>query len=196
MRLFLDSADGREIRTCLEQGSIEGVYLPANAAASLAEVCDLVRGPVIVEAAGQAAEGLLRSAQALARTAPNVVVRVPLTADGLKVIRVCAEEKIATCAALCSSPAQALLAGKAGATYVSPAVGRVEETAADGVDLVRRIVAVYKTYGFTTQTLVTAVRNPNHIVDAALVGAQAAVVPFAVLQALVKQPLTDAGLGT
>jgi transaldolase len=203
MKFFVDSSDPKEIRTCVEQGLIEGASVSVSSGgrdveALVAEVCDLIKGPVSVEVAGEDKDGLVRGARALAKIAPNVVVRVPLTAEGLKAVRICTQEKIPTHVTLCTSPVQALLAAKAGARWISPSPspGRADETAADGIELVRKTVAIYKTYGFDAQVLVASIRGANHIVEAALVGAQAASVPFAVLQALVRHPASDAGLGT
>jgi transaldolase len=205
MKFFIDAADVREIRECQEQGIIDGVTtnpsLLAKAASSsgkalrdaLAEICEVVKGPVTAEVASQDREGMMREAREMAKIAPNVVVRVPLTTEGLRAVRTCAAEGIKTNVTLCFSPVQALLAAKAGAGYISPFVGRLDDIATEGMDLVRKIVAIYRNYGLPTQVLVAPVRNPNHIVEAALCGAHVATVPFAVLQQLVKHPMTDVG---
>lgn len=207
MKLFIDSADPREIRDGLAQGLVDGVttnpsLLSAVAGASgraprdvLREICDLVKGPVNAEVVANDVEGMLREGRELARLASNVVVKFPLTTEGLSAVRVFAAEGIRTNVTLCFDPVQALLAAKAGASYVSPFVGRLDDIAIDGMDLVRKIIAIYRTYQFKTEVLVASVRNPNHLVDAALAGAQVATVPFAVLRNLIKHPLTDAGLG-
>lgn len=206
MKLFIDSAELREIRECQEQGIIDGVTtnpsLLAKAASAsgkrfrdvLADICETVKGPVSAEVVSQDHEGMTREARELSRIAPNIVVKAPLTSEGLKAVRACAAEGIRTNVTLCFTPVQALLAAKAGAAYISPFVGRLDDIATEGMDLVRKIVAIYRNYGFTTEVLVASVRNPNHIVEAALCGAQVATVPFAVLQQLIKHPLTDAGL--
>jgi transaldolase len=202
MKFFIDSAEVREIRECTEQGIIDGVTTnPSLVAKSgrrfrdvLAEICDVCKGPVSAEVVSQDQAGMMREARDLAKVAPNVVVKIPLTAEGLKAVRTCRDEGIKTNVTLCFSPVQALLAAKAGAGYISPFVGRIDDIASDGMDLIRKIVAIYKNYNLPTEVLVASVRNPNHIVDAALCGAHVATVPFAVLQQLVKHPLTDIGL--
>jgi transaldolase len=206
MKFFIDSADVREIRTCVEQGIIDGVTtnpsLVAKVAAGsgrkfrdvLAEICDVCKGPISAEVTAQDCDGMMREGRELAKVAPNVVVKVPLTADGLKATRSFSGEGIKTNVTLCFSPVQALLAAKAGAGYISPFVGRLDDIASEGMDLVRKIVAIYKNFGFPTEVLVASVRGPNHIVEGALAGAHVATVPFAVLQQLIKHPLTDAGL--
>jgi transaldolase len=206
MKFFIDSADIREIRTCVEQGIIDGVTtnpsLVSKIAAGtgrkfkdvLAEICEVCKGPISAEVVSTDFDGMMREGRDLSKVAPNVVVKVPLTADGLKAVRALKEEGIKTNVTLCFSPVQALMAAKAGAGYISPFVGRLDDIASDGMDVVRKIVAIYKNFNFATEVLVASVRNPNHIVDAALCGAHVATVPFAVLQQLIKHPLTDAGL--
>jgi transaldolase len=206
MKFFIDSADVREIRTCVEQGIIDGVTtnpsLVAKVAAGsgrkfrdvLAEICEVCKGPISAEVTAQDYDGMMREGRDLAKVAPNVVVKVPMTAEGLKATRSFTSEGIRTNVTLCFSPVQALLAAKAGAGYISPFVGRLDDIASEGMDLVRKIVAIYKNFGFPTEVLVASVRSPNHIVEGALAGAHVATVPFAVLQQLIKHPLTDAGL--
>ena len=206
MKLFIDSADVREIRECQEQGIIDGVTtnpsLVAKVAAAsgrkfrdaLGEICETCKGPVSAEVTATDHDGMMREAHELSKVAPNVVVKIPITAEGLKAVRACTDEGIKTNVTLCFSPAQALLAAKAGAGYISPFVGRLDDIASDGMDLVRKIVAIYKNFGYATEVLVASVRSPNHIVEAALLGAHVATVPYAVLQQLVKHPLTDSGL--
>jgi transaldolase len=206
MKFFIDSADVKEIRECQEQGIIDGVTTNPSLVAKvssatgkkfrdvLAEICEVVKGPVSAEVVSQDHDGMMREARELAKIAPNIVVKAPLTSEGLKAVRACAVEGIKTNVTLCFSPVQALLAAKAGAGYISPFVGRLDDIASEGMDLVRKIVAIYRNYGFRTEVLVASVRNPNHIVEAALCGAHVATVPFAVLQQLVKHPLTDSGL--
>ena len=206
MKFFIDSADAREIRECLDQGIADGVTTNPSLVAKIAsatgktfrdvltEICEIIKGPVSAEVVSQDHDGMMREARDLAKIAPNIVVKCPLTSEGLKAVRACTAEGIRTNVTLCFSPVQALLAAKAGAGYISPFVGRLDDIATEGMDLVRKIVAIYKNYGFKTEVLVASVRNPNHIVEAALSGAHAATVPFAVLQQLVKHPLTDIGL--
>lgn len=207
MKFFIDSADPTEIRDCVEQGVVDGVTTNPSLIAKvvsgtnrsprdlLGEICDLVKGPVSAEVLAEDREGMLREGRDLAKIAPNIVVKLPLSIEGLKAVRVLANEGIKTNVTLCFDPVQALLAAKAGAGYISPFVGRLDDIALDGSDLVRKIVAIYRTYEFKTQVLVASVRGLNHIVDAALAGAQVVTVPYAVLKQLVKHPLTDVGLG-
>jgi len=140
------------------------------------------------------APGMMKEAREYAKIASNIVVKVPLTGEGLKAVRKCSEEGIKTNVTLCFSPVQALLAAKAGAGYISPFVGRLDDIAHNGMDLIRQIVTIYKNYNYTTEVLVASVRNPLHLVEAALCGAHVSTIPFNVLQQLVKHPLTDIGL--
>jgi transaldolase len=202
MKFFIDSADLKEIRDCKEQGIIDGVTTnPSLVAKSgrkfkdvLLEICEVIKGPVSAEVVSLEHGEMMREARELAKLAPNIVVKVPMTAEGLKAVKRCTDEGIKTNVTLCFSPVQALLAAKAGAGYISPFVGRLDDIAAVGMDLVRQIVAIYKNYDLKTEVLVASVRSPNHIVEAALCGAHVATVPYAVLQQLVKHPLTDSGL--
>jgi transaldolase len=203
MRLFVDGADPREIRDCVARGSVEGATISlamlARAAAAagrdatavLSEICSAVPGPVAAEVAREARAAMLREARALARLAPNIVVKLPLGAEGLEVVRACAAEGIKTHVTLCADPLQALLAARAGAAYVSPSTGKHDDLTLDAFELCRKIVGVYRTYGLPTEVLVASVRNPNDIVEAALVGAHVAAVPPAVLATLAKSPLTE-----
>jgi transaldolase len=160
----------------------------------VAEICRLVQGPVSAEVLATEAEGMEREGRELAGIAENVVVKLPITQDGIKVCARFSEEGIATNLTLCFSPAQALLVAKAGATYVSPFVGRIDDVGQDGMQLVREIVQIYDAYEFPTQVLVASVRHPQHVVEGALAGADVATVPFKVLQQLFHHPLTDVGL--
>jgi transaldolase len=200
MKLFLDSADGGEIRECVGRGLAQGVTIDASllgAAATasarephalLAEICEVVPGPVVVDVLAVDVEGMLREGRALAALAPNVVIKLPPSTDGLTVVRSLSDQRIATMVTSCLEPMQALLAAKAGAGYVSPPASRADDVAFDTVDLVRKILAVYRTYDCKTEVLVASVRNPSHILDAALAGAQVASVPYLVLQQVAKQP--------
>jgi transaldolase len=202
MKLFIDTASIAEIKECVEQGVIDGVTTNPSLVAKtgrkfrdvLAEICDVVKGPVSAEVVSLDAPGMMKEAHELVKVAKNVVVKVPLTAEGLKAVRKCTDEGIKTNVTLCFSPVQALLAAKAGASYISPFVGRIDDIAGTGMDLIRQIVTIYKNYGFTTEVLVASVRNPVHLVEAALCGAHVATIPFNVIQQLVKHPLTDLGL--
>jgi transaldolase len=197
MKLFLDSADPREIRASIEQGGIQGVSLGGSPGALdqrplIKEICAIFKGPVNADGLGADLAGMLDKARALARIAPQVVVTLPFTPkrlreeldDGLEVVRSCAAEGIKTNVTGCLSPAQAIRAAGAGAAYVSLLGDRLEDI--EGLDLVRKIVAVYKTYGIETEVLVASVRSTNDIVEAALAGAQIATVPFHLLRQIIE----------
>jgi transaldolase len=202
MKLFIDTGSVAEIRECVEQGIIDGVTTnPSLVAKSgrkfrdlLVEICEVIKGPVSAEVVSLDAPGMMKEAREYAKIASNIVVKVPLTAEGLKAVRKCSEEGIKTNVTLCFSPVQALLAAKAGAGYISPFVGRLDDIAHNGMDLIRQIVTIYKNYNYTTEVLVASVRNPLHLVEAALCGAHVSTIPFNVIQQLVKHPLTDSGL--
>jgi transaldolase len=202
MKLFIDTGSVAEIRECVEQGIIDGVTTnPSLVAKSgrkfrdlLVEICEVIKGPVSAEVVSLDAPGMMKEAREYAKIASNIVVKVPLTAEGLKAVRKCSEEGIKTNVTLCFSPVQALLAAKAGAGYISPFVGRLDDIAHNGMDLIRQIVTIYKNYNYTTEVLVASVRSPNHLVEAALCGAHVSTIPFNIIQQLVKHPLTDLGL--
>jgi len=160
----------------------------------IAKICELVKGDVSAEVTALDTEGMLREGREYAKIAPNVVVKCPLTLDGLKATRKLREEGTKVNVTLCFSAAQALLAAKAGATYISPFIGRLDDIATDGMQVIRDIVQIYDNYGFATEVLAASIRHPMHIVDCALAGADVATIPFKVIQQLVKHPLTDKGL--
>lgn len=202
MKLFIDTANVAEISEAASWGILDGVTTNPSLVARegrsyhdlVAEICRLVPGPVSAEVLATDAEGMEREGRELAGIAENVVVKLPITQDGIKVCARFSEEGIATNLTLCFSPAQALLVAKAGATYVSPFVGRIDDVGQDGMQLVREIVQIYDAYEFPTQVLVASVRHPQHVVEGALAGADVATVPFKVLQQLFRHPLTDVGL--
>jgi transaldolase len=202
MKLFIDTGSIAEIRECMEQGIIDGVTTnPSLVAKSgrkfrdlLVEICEVVKGPVSAEVTALDVAGMMKEAREYAKIASNIVVKVPITGDGLKAVRRCADEGIKTNVTLCFSPTQALLAAKAGAAYISPFVGRLDDIAQDGMELIRQIVTIYENYDYQTEVLVASVRNPVHLVEAALCGAHVATIPFNVIQQLVKHPLTELGL--
>jgi transaldolase len=202
MNLFLDTADIAAIRTLAATGQVDGVTTnPSLIAKSgrimrevIAEICDLVEGPVSAEVAAGDIEGMLAEGRALADIAPNVVVKLPLTKDGLIATRVLVEEGVQTNVTLCFSANQALLAAKAGATYVSPFVGRLDDSGGDGIQLLHDIRAVYDNYAFDTEILAASLRSPDHVQAAAIAGADCATLPPAVFEALFKHPLTETGL--
>ena len=203
MKFFIDTANLDEIREANELGLIDGVTTNPSLVAKegdvdfkerIAAICDIVKGDVSAEVTALDTEGMLNEGRELAKIASNVVVKCPLTLDGLKATRHFREEGTKVNVTLCFSAAQALLAAKAGASYISPFIGRLDDTATDGMQLIRDIVQIYENYGFATEVLAASIRHPMHIVDCALAGADVATIPFKVIQQLVKHPLTDKGL--
>jgi transaldolase len=203
MKFFIDTANLDEIREANEMGLIDGVTTNPTLVAKegkvdfkkhIAKICELVKGDVSAEVTALDTEGMLREGRELAKIAPNVVVKCPLTLDGLKATRTFRDEGTKVNVTLCFSAAQALLAAKAGATYISPFIGRLDDIGQDGMQLIRDIVQIYDNYGFTTEVLAASIRHPMHIIDAALAGADVSTIPFKVIQQLVKHPLTDKGL--
>ena len=203
MRFFIDTADVDEIRDLAATGLVDGVTTnPSLVAKSggdffevLSEICAIVPGPVSAEVTAIETGAMVEEGRRLARVAENVVVKVPLTPDGLKACRVLTDEGTKVNVTLCFSAAQAILAAKAGARFVSPFIGRLDDIGADGLALVSEIVEIYAAYpNFTTEVLVASVRNLAHVVEAAKMGAQVATMPPAVLRAMFKHPLTDRGL--
>ena len=202
MQLFLDTAEIDVLRGLCDTGLIDGVTTnPSLIAksgrqflATIAEICDLVPGPVSAEVAAADVDTIIREGEKLASIASNVVVKVPLTLDGLKATAHFAGQGIMTNVTLCFSATQALLAAKAGATYVSPFVGRLDDYGADGMELIAEIRSIYDIYGFETEILAASIRNAGHVKAAALAGADCATIPPSVFRELIKHPLTDKGL--
>jgi len=202
MKLFIDSADINEIRELQALGVVDGVTtnptLVARAGGpfmqTIKAICDLVKGPVSAEVVSTDWEGMVREARKLASLSEYVVVKIPLIAEGLKAVKVLSQEGIRTNVTLCFSPVQALLAAKAGATYVSPFVGRLDDVGHEGMEVVRQIRAILDNYGFDTQIITSSVRSPMHVLEAALCGSDVATVPPPVFRKLVHHPLTDIGL--
>lgn len=202
MKLFIDTANVSEISEAASWGVLDGVTTNPSLVAKegrnyrelVAEICRIVPGPVSAEVISTDAEGMEREGRELAAIAENVVVKLPITPAGVKVCARFAEEGIPTNLTLCFSPGQALLVAKAGATYVSPFVGRLDDVGHDGMQLIREIVQIYDSYEFATQVLVASVRHPQHVVEAALIGADVATVPFKIIEQLFHHPLTDTGL--
>lgn len=202
MQFFLDSADINEIRQTNAMGLLDGITTNPSLVAKtgrlfkevIRDIVAEVKGPVNLEVIGTATEGMVAEGRKLADIAPNVVVKLPLTEDGLKAVRALAKDNIKTNVTLCFSPTQALVAAKAGATYISPFIGRLDDIAFEGMELIEQIVTIYRNYQLPTKVLVASVRNPVHVRDAALCGAHVCTIPFTVMQQLIKHPLTDIGL--
>lgn len=202
MKLFIDTADVKEIAEAQAMGLLDGVTTnPSLIAKSgrrfedvIKEICNIVDGPISAETVTLTAEEIMVEARHLAKIHKNIVVKIPLIAEGLKAVKTCAAEDIKTNVTLCFSANQALLAAKAGATYISPFVGRLDDITHVGMDLIRDIRVIYDNYGFDTQILVASVRSPIHVLESAMAGADVATIPFSVIQQLVKHPLTDSGL--
>lgn len=202
MKIFIDTANINEIQEAASWGVLDGVTTNPSLVAKegrsyralVEEICRLVPGPVSAEVISTDADGMEKEGRELAAIAENVVIKLPITRDGVKVCARFADEGIATNLTLCFSSPQALLVAKAGASYVSPFVGRLDDIGQDGMQLVREIVQIYDNYEFPTQVLVASVRHPQHVVEAALAGADVATVPFKIIEQLFQHPLTDIGL--
>ena len=202
MQLFIDTADIGEIEAAKAMGVLDGVTTNPSLVAKtgkkmrevLEEICALVPGPVSAEVLATDYEPMMAEARELATIAPNIVVKIPLIADGIKAVKSLTEAGIKTNVTLCFSPLQALLAAKAGATYISPFVGRLDDIGHDGMALVEQIVEMYDAYDLDTQVLVASVRSPSHVVEALRLRAHVATIPFAVIAKLIHHPLTDSGL--
>jgi transaldolase len=203
MKFFIDTANLEEIREAAELGLIDGVTTNPSLVAKegdidfkerIAEICKIVDGDVSAEVTAIDTAGMLSEGRELAKIADNVVVKCPLTWDGLKATKTLHAEGIKVNVTLCFSATQAILAAKAGATYISPFIGRLDDISENGMQLIYDIVQIYGNYGYTTQVLAASIRHPMHIVDSALAGADVATIPFKVLKQLVKHPLTDKGL--
>ncbi len=205
MKFFLDTADLTEIRHAMDAGLIDGVTTNPSLLAKVAgadhepsdilkEICSIVPGDISAEVIALKSEDMLREGRKLAKLADNIVVKVPLTEDGLHACRHFRSEGIKVNVTLCFSPTQALVAAKAGATYISPFVGRLDDVSANGMDLIQQIVTIYNNYDFETEVLVASVRHPMHVVEAAMMGAHVATMPAKVLHQLIQHPLTDKGI--
>ena len=202
MKFFLDTANIKEIREGQAMGVLDGVTTNPSLAAKegrpfkdlIMEICDTVDGPISVEVTATDLDGMLEQGHAYAKWHRNVVVKLPTTIDGVKGLKKLVGEGIKVNMTLCFSPTQALIVAKAGATYVSPFVGRLDDISTNGMTAVREIVQIYKNYGFQTQVLAASLRHPMHIVEAALAGAHVGTMPFKVLEMLFHHPLTDIGL--
>lgn len=202
MKFFIDTANVDEIKEAIDLGMVDGVTTNPSLVAKegkefkglIKEICAIVAGPVSVEVVSLEAGKMVAEAQELAGMASNIVVKIPLIEEGLKAVKVLTEKGIKTNVTLCFSPVQALMAAKAGAAYISPFVGRLDDISFVGMDLVEQIAAIYENYAFDTEIIVASVRNPTHVLDAALIGADIATIPLKVIRQLIKHPLTDIGL--
>ena len=202
MQIFIDSANIEHIRKANDWGVVDGVTTNPSLIAkegrdfkeTVTEIAGIVDGPISAEVISTDTEGMLREAHELAKIHKNIVIKIPLIPEGLKAVKVLTAEGIKTNVTLCFSPLQALLAAKAGATYISPFVGRLDDIGHEGMELIDQIVTIYKNYNYETKVLVASVRHPTHLLDAAMMGADVATIPFDVIQKLFKHPLTDIGL--
>lgn len=202
MKLFIDSADPKEIAECAATGLIDGVTTNPSLAAktglnfleSLARICALIPGSISAEVLAVDADGMIAEGMRLAKVASNVTIKVPLTWEGLKACRALSNEGHKVNVTLCFQPVQALMAAKAGATYISPFIGRLDDAGQDGMELIREIRHIYDNYDFATQILAASVRHVTHVRDAALAGADVATLPPGVFRQLISHPLTDKGL--
>lgn len=202
MKFFLDTANLDEIRQAKEWGLLDGVTTNPTLVSKeevpfqelVNEILKMVEGPVSLEVVSEDAEGMVSEARELNKLGKNVVIKIPLTPEGLKAVRILSKEGIKTNVTLCFSPTQALLAAKAGADYISPFIGRLDDISSYGMRLVEDIKEIYDNYGFKTQIIVASIRHPMHVLEAALIGADIATMPFPVLEKLFKHPLTDIGI--
>jgi transaldolase len=202
MKIFIDTADINEIREAKALGILDGVTTNPSLVAKtgkpfeacIKEILDEVPGPVSVEVTAVEHDEMVKEAEVYAKWADNVVVKVPIIKEGLKAIKTLSDKGIKVNVTLCFSPMQALLAAKAGAAYISPFVGRLDDISQDGMELISQIVDIYDNYAFDTEVLVASVRNPMHVVQAALMGADVSTIPLNVIDGLLKHPLTDIGL--
>jgi len=202
MKLYLDTANVKEIQEGAKLGLVDGVTTNPSLVAKegrsfkdmLLEICKMVDGPISAEVVAIESEAMIKEGRDLAKVHKNIVVKVPLIPEGLRATKQLAAEGIRVNVTLCFSPTQALLAAKAGAWCVSPFIGRLDDVSSDGMALIRQIVTIYKNYDFKTQVLVASVRHPQHVVEAALAGGHICTMPYTVFQQLVKHPLTDLGL--
>lgn len=202
MKFFIDTANVNEIKEAASMGVLDGVTTNPSLVARekkdfkelLNEILQIVDGPVSAEVISVDYDGIIKEANELAKIHPNIVIKIPLIKDGIKAVKTLSSQGIKTNVTLCFSAAQAILAAKAGATYISPFVGRLDDIGHDGMQLIEQIVNIYANYGFQTQVLVASIRHPLHLIAAAEMGADVATIPFDVIEKLFKHPLTDIGL--
>jgi transaldolase len=202
MKIFIDSADLAEIRRAAATGTVDGCTTnPSLLAKSgrplesvVPEICQIIEGPVSAEVISTSYDEMLVESRKLAKLHQHVVVKLPMTVDGLRAVRTLKREEIRTNVTLCFSATQALLAAKAGANYISPFVGRVDDTSLEGMAIVEQILAIYQNYGYETEVLAASIRHPVHVLEAAIAGAHCATMPLKVIEQLFHHPLTDVGL--
>ena len=203
MKFFIDTANPGEIKKAYEMGVIDGVTTNPTLISKenrdfeslIQEICKIIRGlPISLEVLSLEAEGMIGEARKLSKMGDNIVVKIPMTAEGLKAIKILVSEKIKTNTTLVFSPTQALLAAKAGTTYVSPFIGRLDDISQTGMELIEQIVTIFSNYNFESQVIVASIRHPIHVLEAALIGADVATIPYKVIEQLVKHPLTDIGI--
>lgn len=202
MKFFIDTANINQIKEAASYGLLDGVTTNPSLVAKegkefvklLEEIVQIVDGPISAEVVSTDYEGILREAKELVKIHKNIVVKVPLIKEGIKAVKSLSDEGIKTNVTLCFSPTQALLAAKAGATYISPFVGRLDDISHDGMQLIEQIITIYRNYGYATEVLVASIRHPLHLVDAAMMGADVATMPFDVIEKLFNHPLTTIGL--
>jgi transaldolase len=202
MKFFIDTANIEEIKKAMEYGMVDGVTTNPSLMAKEGKdwqevagvICSLVPGPVSLEVIGLSTEEMVKEATDLVKFGPNVVVKIPMTMQGIKAVKVLAEMEIQTNVTLVFSPLQALLAAKAGASYVSPFVGRIDDVGQNGMDVVSSIIDIFDNYAFDTEIIVASIRHPGHVLESAMMGADIATIPFKVIEKLSQHPLTDVGL--
>jgi transaldolase len=202
MKIFIDTANVDEIREAMSLGMLDGVTTNPSLIAKekkdfrklLEEICALVDGPISAEVISLDYDGIIKEARELVKIHKNIIVKIPLIKEGLKAVKALSGEGIKSNVTLCFSANQALLAAKAGAYFISPFIGRLDDVGQNGMDLIGQIVTIYRNYGFTTEVLVASVRHPMHVVDAAMIGADICTMPFKVIDQLIKHPLTDIGI--
>lgn len=202
MKFFIDTANIDEIKKGVEMGMVDGVTTNPSLIAKeqrpfeeiIKDICEIVDGPISAEVVSLDTEGMVREGRELAAIHPNIVIKVPMTTDGLKAVKILADEKIRTNVTLIFSASQALMVAKAGASFVSPFVGRLDDISQTGMDLIADIMNIYDNYGYSTEVIVASVRSPMHVVDSAMMGAHIATIPFKVIDQLAKHPLTDIGM--
>jgi transaldolase len=202
MKIFIDTANLDQIKEVNSWGILDGVTTNPTLVAKegcdfetrVRDICQVVDGPISAEAVSMEAEGMIKEARQLSKIHKNIIVKIPMTPEGLKAVKVLSKEGIKTNVTLVFSPNQALLAAKAGATYVSPFVGRLDDISHDGMALVRDIVTIFRNYGFKTQVIAASMRHPVHVTEAALAGAHVATIPYDVLKKMLKHNLTDEGI--